>query len=105
MCWTPDEDQNVETSANIADCYKKVIKRSTILAVNVEKQSIEKLANWLLVYLVKIKHKRSIFRCSLYRKNKLLLLILAQNYDSNISRQLFERFQSFNYTICNLEHL
>ena len=50
---------------------------------------------WLTgyVYPVKTKHKRSIFRCLLYWKVK-ILLISSQNYDSNISKQLLKSFKS-----------
>ena len=45
--WTPDEDWNVETSANIAYSYNKV---RTIFAVKVEKKSIESNENCTKLY-------------------------------------------------------
>ena len=50
---------------------------------------------WLTgyVYPVKMKHKRSIFRCLLYWKVK-LLLILSHYYDFDTSRELLNSFKT-----------
>ena len=92
---------NVETSANIAYSENKVSNKQvkTILAVNNERQSIEShehvhnLAYWLCLPS-KIEAQTINIKMFIVLESEMITLILSQNYDSYISRQLLNSFKT-----------